>query len=337
MEFISPSGKQYKANLHSHSYLSDGALSPKDMAKAYKEHGYSVLAITDHEAPYEHNRLTTEDFLMITGYEAYIRPTPNCEIVPFGPEIHLNLIAKDPNNTTFIGYDPNFCKYMPHELADTRKKAGDFGPRRYEHDYIQRFIDEANANGYLVSYNHPCWSMENFGDVLNYDGCYSMEVFNTGSMCINGYEYNMALYDQMIRRGKHMFLHGADDNHNKKPFGDFLCDSFGAWTMIMADKLDYASIIDALENGRFYASTGPTIAALSFEGRHVHMEFSPAVRVMMHMSPKRTQNVYQPDGSEFTVADFDIPDSAPYVYFTVQAKGGSLAHVHAFTREELGI
>ena len=40
---------------------------------------------------------------MLTGYEAYIRPSPTCEFDLFKPEIHLNLLAKDPHNTAIIG------------------------------------------------------------------------------------------------------------------------------------------------------------------------------------------------------------------------------------------
>ncbi|MBQ6875181.1 MAG: hypothetical protein IJN46_02970, partial [Lachnospiraceae bacterium] len=78
----------------------------------YKKRGYSVLAITDHEAPYDHSDLTTPDFLLLTGYEAYIRPTQNCKFNLFIPEIHLNRFAREPHNTTFICYDPHSCKYM---------------------------------------------------------------------------------------------------------------------------------------------------------------------------------------------------------------------------------
>ena len=32
--------------------------------------------------------------------------------------------------------------------------------------------------------------------------------------------------------------------------------------------------------------------------------------------------------------EFEIPEDAPYVYFTVWDKNGKKAHTHAFTREE---
>ena len=256
---------------------------------------------------------------------------------PFGPEIHLNLLAKEPHNTCFVAYDPNYCKYMPHELAESREQAGGIGPHRYNREYIQRFIQKALKAGYLVTYNHPNWSMEEPEEILHYDGFFSLEIFNTGSMVINGHENNMGLYDRLLRHGKFPFVHGADDNHNKQPFGDPLCDSFGAWTMIMARELSYPAIIEALEKGDFYASTGPSIHELRFEGSQVYLACSEARRIMMHMSPKRSVNVYDHAGGTVDSAEFHIPDSAPYVYFSVFGPDGTEAHTRAFTRAELGI
>lgn len=334
MNFISRDDRQFKANLHSHTTLSDGNLTPEQSVEAYKAHGYQILALTDHEAPYVHHRFTTEDFLMITGYEAYIRPSSECIIDRFGPEIHMNLFAKDPDNLTFIGYDPNYCKYLSEDYVKSLPLSCDLGPRQYSPEYIQNFIDCAVENGYLVTYNHPCWSMERSEDILNLNNIFSLEVFNQCSVTENACEDNLALYDALLRRGKFWYLHGADDNHNFAPLGDYLSDSFGAWTMILAPELTYSAIIEALENGRFYASTGPIIHSLEINDGRAKLEFSNAVRVIMHASAKYCKNVWKPDGSEFNCAEFEIPDFVPYVYFTVLDKSGKKAYTHAIRREE---
>ena len=62
MYLISPDKKQYKANLHCHSTISDGNLTPEQLKEAYKGQGYSVLCITDHEIPADHSHLTDKDF-----------------------------------------------------------------------------------------------------------------------------------------------------------------------------------------------------------------------------------------------------------------------------------
>lgn len=334
MKFVSRDDCQFKANLHSHTTLSDGNLTPEQSVEAYKAHGYQVLALTDHEAPYAHHRFTTEDFLMLTGYEAYIRPSSECIIDRFGPEIHMNLFAKDPDNLTFIGYDPNYCKYLAQEYVSSLPMSRDLGPRKYDPAYIQNFIDCAVENGYLVSYNHPCWSMEQPEDILNLNHIFSLEVFNTCSVTESASEENLSLYDALLRRGKFWYLHGADDNHNFAPLGDFLSDSFGSWTMIIARELSYPAIIEAMEQGKFYASTGPTLYSLEIRDGKAMLEFSDAVRVIMHASPKYCKNIWKPDGSAFNSAEFEIPDFVPYVYFTILDKDGKKAHTHAFRREE---
>ncbi|MFR1807400.1 MAG: PHP domain-containing protein [Pygmaiobacter massiliensis] len=337
MNYIIKDAPQYKANLHSHSTISDGKLSPEALAAAYRERGYSVLAITDHEAPWDHSALATPDFLLLTGYEAYIRPSAEGVFDPYGPEIHLNLLAKEPHNTTFICYDSAFCKYLSSVQAAAYPQAGQQGSRKYTREYIQYFIDTARANGYLVTYNHPCWSMEDIADILAYEGCFSLEIFNTSSQRISGHEANGALYDMLLRRNKFWYCHGSDDNHNKHPFKDLLSDSFGAWTMILAKELTYPAIIEALESGSFYASTGPAITALEICGQKAHLECSPAARVVMHQSLKRTKSCYDVGGGLITSADFEIPTDAAYVYFSVFSTNGQEAHTRAYRQEEFSV
>ena len=176
--------------------------------------------------------------------------------------------------------------------------------------------------------------MEAEEDILSYEGCFSLEIFNTGSQLINGCESNIPLFDKLLRRGKFLFVHGADDNHNKKPFGDLLCDSFGAWTQVLAKSLDYASVVEALEKGDFYATTGPTITNLTFDKSHVTLDCTPAQRIIVHGSPKAAFSFYNPDGTPVTHAEFDIPPQAPYVYFSVHTADGKAAHTRAFRPEE---
>ena len=340
MVFISKNQKQYKANLHSHSTLSDGKLTPEELVKFYEKEGYSILAITDHEYPCVHKNLSSDKFLLITGYEAYIRPSKICLYDKYSAEIHLNLIAKNPDNAGIVAYDPLYCKYMPLPKALMVPHYGEIGSRKFSVPYIQSFINEANKAGYLVSLNHPCWSMQETAQLEHLDGLWSCEVFNTGSMVTSDYAENMPVYDFLLRHGKKIFCHGADDNHNKKPFGDLMCDSFKAWTMVMAESLSYTDVIAALEAGKFYASTGPQITHLEIKKglkNTVHIECTPASRITMHMTPKFTKVVYDSDGKNVVEADFKIPDDAPYVYFSVTGApeaGGGKAYTHAFYRED---
>ena len=69
-KFLLPeSGNYYKANLHSHSTVSDGARTPEELKALYKSKGYSIVAYTDHNVLITHLELTDETFLALSGTE----------------------------------------------------------------------------------------------------------------------------------------------------------------------------------------------------------------------------------------------------------------------------
>ena len=42
-------GNWYKGNLHSHTTVSDGKMTPEQSVEVYKEHGYNFLALSEHD------------------------------------------------------------------------------------------------------------------------------------------------------------------------------------------------------------------------------------------------------------------------------------------------
>lgn len=329
---LSEKRNQFRANLHCHSILSDGSMTPEELRNAYRDHGYSILAITDHERPKDHSSLTTENFLMLTGYECYIRTTPNGVMDPYAPEVHLNLFAKDPHNETFICYDPNYGKYIrkyPDEFAAMRR-AGSERPREYTVEYVNEYIQTAVDNGYLVSYNHPAWSLEEESTILAYENCFGLEVHNFGSHRSGRLENNGVLYNRMLSRGRKVFCLGGDDNHNRAG----LTDSFGAWTMILADSLTYEDVIAAMERGDLYASSGPTIKEISIEGNSVRVSCSPATQISLYNGSKKIPRAVPPKGDTLEQAEFALDDRAQFFRIAVfDAQGGS-AMSRGYFREE---
>ena len=89
---ISNGGKFYKANLHMHTTISDGNMTPEEVKKAYMEKGYSIVAFTDHEVMVPHPELTDENFLAITSTEVAVNnfggPT-----FQFVKTYHLNIFS----------------------------------------------------------------------------------------------------------------------------------------------------------------------------------------------------------------------------------------------------
>lgn len=337
MYLISPDKKQYKANLHCHSTLSDGRKTPEELKELYRSHGYDVLSITDHEIPKSHNDLNEPGFLMLTGYEAYIRPSATCTYDRFASEVHLNLFARDPENETSICYNRAFCKYLNDEQAAQLVKAGSQRPREYKREYINEFIRTAGENGYLVAYNHPYWSMEDEADILAYEGYFSMEMCNYGSYVTNHLEYNAAVYDKMLRAGKHVFCHSGDDNHNTYPVGHTQSDSFGAFTMILADDLTYENMINAMERGEMYSSMGPLFKEVSVEDDHIHVECSEVASICAYFGSKTPKRVIAEPGQVLTSADIPLDADARYVRVSIFDREGKAADTRGFFRDELGL
>ncbi|MBE6709368.1 MAG: PHP domain-containing protein [Ruminococcaceae bacterium] len=337
MYLISPKVPQYKANLHSHSTLSDGSLTPVELRDMYKAQGYSILAITDHEYPNDHTSLGDDELLMLTGYEAYIRPSPDCRYDVYSPEVHLNLFARDPHNTTLICYNKACCKYIPEEKQADIPRAGSERTRAYNREYINEFIRTARDNGYIVSYNHPYWSMESEADIIATEGCFSMEMVNYNSYVSSRLEHNGALYDRFLSAGKRIFCHGADDNHNRFPAGHPGFDSFGGFTMIMADSLSYDSIFSAMESGNMYSSMGPEIRSAEYRDGTVHVECSPATAIIAYTGRKHPKHFLAPLGETVTSADIEIDGDARYLRLSVVDREGRWADTRGYSRDELGL
>lgn len=335
MYLIAPDKKQYKANLHCHSTLSDGNRTPEQLKEIYKSHGYSVLAITDHENPNNHSYLNDDDFMMITGYEAYIRPGHKYDV--YGKEVHINLFARDPENTALVCYNPAYCKYISPERQLAIKKVGPTGERGFSVEYVNEFVKIAKENGYIAAYNHPWWSMESEETILQYEGFFSMEMCNYSSFLIARLEYNAALYDKMVLSGKKIFCHSTDDNHNVHPDGSAQSDSFGGFTMIMPEKFTYSSIYSAMERGEMYSSMGPLFKEISVEGNKIHIECSEVERIMVFYGGKKTGRKFADLGGTITSADFEIDSRARFVRVSVVDRYGRFADTRAFSMDELGL
>lgn len=333
---ISPDKKQYKANLHCHSVLSDGRKTPEELKALYKSHGYDILAITDHERPHDHQAMSDEDFLMLTGYECYIRP--NARYDKYDKEIHLNLFARDPHNIQMINFDERYAGYIKRDNAfDELVCVGDERPREFCAAYINEYIKTAKEHGYIVTYNHPYWSMDGESDILSYEGYFSLEICNYGSYLTNNLDYCGALYDKMLCKGMRVFCHGADDNHNAYPVGDPKCDSFGAFTMVMPDAFTYDGVFRAMETGEMYASMGPLFKEISVEDGNIHIECSDVESIFVYVGSKTPAYAIAAEGEVLCGADFQIDKNARYVRVSVRDRRGRWADTRGFFPDELGL
>ncbi len=334
-----PSGKKaFKANLHTHSNLSDGNMTPEQLRDVYHDHGYSVLAITDHEFCLDHSDLNLEDFLLITGYELQVvdpvrprRPGQKC--------CHMCLLSKDPHEFRHVFFNPDaydlrrLC-HVP-ELIPEMKYAGEpFVEKYYDVDLINEIAVLAKENNFLIAYNHPQWSLEEYPTYAKLRGFYAMEIYNNDCYTIGIDEYNPAVYDCMLRHGARLGCIATDDSHQGHPLGDPKCDLFGGWTMIYAESLDYDKIMAALEKGDFYASTGPEIKAIWVEDGSLHVETDDVHTIALSTAGRRSAREIAPAGGSLREAVFPLREDDGYVRITVKDHQGRPANSRAYFTDE---
>ncbi len=322
--------KFYKANLHAHSDYSDGRLSVEELKEAYKSRGYSIVAFTDHEHVIDNSRLNDEDFLTITSCEIAIKELPSVSTLKkFDMKVtHLNFYAKDPHNIETPCYSLEYDTRINDKNRDLIWQGENY-ERVYSPEGIRKIIEIANSKGFLVSYNHPTWSLENAFDYLNYEGVFAVEIYNNS--CMMGIQHHdEAVWEDFLRAGHHVFCTANDDNHNKHPFDSPHCDSFGGWCMIGADSLNYDSIISSLENGNFYASTGAAIYSIVEEDGVVRVKTSPAKRIALLTKTRRVGLALANKGETITEAEFKLHESDSFFRIKVEGEAGELAFSQSY-------
>jgi len=180
MQLINPftqPGKFYKANLHTHTTNSDGLFSVNDRARQYKEHGYSILAITDHHVVSDIKGLADENFLVISAMEMHPPCPPDFEVyhlvclnVPFGLKL-----PEDSDANTWV-----------------------------------RYIKE--AGGELI-FAHPYWCGHNVSHMNNIEQFIAVEVFNTTCTHI-GKGFSSVHWDDNLDQGRIIGGVAVDDCHS---------------------------------------------------------------------------------------------------------------------------
>lgn len=137
-------GRWYKANLHTHSTMSDGPLSPAQRVEQYAAAGYSVLALTDHRKTQDITGLGNRKILVLSGIEVH----PVCHEPKgwwhfTGLGVPRDLVFTDPP------VDANVC------------------------------IAELRAAGAAVVLAHPAWCGQEFANFQHLQGLDAIEVWNS--------------------------------------------------------------------------------------------------------------------------------------------------------------
>lgn len=140
----------------------------------------------------------------------------------------------------------------------------------------QAVIDAINAQGGVAILAHPNWStsfchwkQEELASLQNYAG---IEVFNGDILRDSGSALASDRWDMLLSEGRRLWGYGTDDTHNE-------LDIANGWTMVQVDEPAPQAILEALREGRCYASSGVFFEAIEVEGDVIRIVTRNADRI----------------------------------------------------------
>ncbi|GGF27683.1 CehA/McbA family metallohydrolase domain-containing protein [Echinicola rosea] len=296
----------YKGNLHTHSYWSDGDDYPEMIMDWYKSHGYDFIVLSDHNvlANSEKWKLIPKSPVHRKAFEKYLAKYGE-EWVEYRED---SAGRKEVRLKTLEEYRPmfevegEFLIIQSEEISDSYDKK----PLHMNVTNIQKLIEPQGGNSVaevlqnnldkvkeqreatgvpmFMHINHPnfVWAITP-EDIIQLDGERFFEVYN-GHPLVHNYGDSLrpsmeALWDEVqvayLQEGKPL-LYGlaVDDAHNYHVFNEKSSNPGRGWVMVKAKDLSAAALIEAMEAGEFYASTGVTLRDVHFDGKELTISVS---------------------------------------------------------------
>ena len=172
-------GAWHKACLHTHTTTSDGEKTLAERIAQYREKGYSVLAVTDHEKTNDVRGLSSGDFLVLGGMETH------------------------PALPGFKNYQAMYhllCLNIPFGLAFSQE------------DDADTRIRMVRAAGGEVVLAHPYWCGHTINEMRAIHGYMAIEVYNATCTKI-GKGFSSTHWDDLLDSGSMLPAVACDDVH----------------------------------------------------------------------------------------------------------------------------
>ena len=299
----------YKGNLHTHSYWSDGDEYPEMIMDWYKTNGYNFVALSDHNILAEGEKwiLVAKSRMYEEGFEKYFEKYGVNWVTHTVDSGRIRVKLKTYAEYKHLFEDEDFLVIQSEEISD---QYGDkpihmnatniqtlILPQGGENvtDVMQRNVDavikqrKETGAPMFPHINHPNFyysvSVQN---IIDLHGERFFEVYN-GHPLVHNYGDTLhpgteEMWDMIniayLQKNQPLLLGLAtDDSHNYHQYGTAYSNAGRGWVMVYADSLASNSLINALEAGSFYASTGVLLEEVNFDKNTLHINVQPEVNV----------------------------------------------------------
>ncbi len=337
----------YKGNLHTHTYWSDGDAFPEMVLDWYKSNGYQFVALTDHNTlqagekwkkiPKSHiYEQAFEDYLTRYGEDwvdyqkdssgLRVKLKTEAEYAPIFQDQAFLILRAEEVTDSFEGKPLHMNATNIREFVSPQHGSSVVATLQNNIDAVnaQR---EATGQVMFPHINHP-----NFGWAISVEDMKALrgerffEVFN-GHPMVNNYGDSARMstedmWDQInlayLKRDQALIYGLAtDDSHHYHKFGGQFSNSGRGWVMVKSKSLSPESLIEAMEAGNFYASTGVILKSLKqTDGKiQIIVEAEAGVNYTIHFvgvkkGKTRAEILSSVTG---TSADFDITSDLLFV------------------------
>ncbi len=235
----------YRGNIHTHAREGESDSAVEYVVKWYKDHGYQFLVITDHSTitfPAVISTLTDSSFLFIPGEE----------MTGYGDQDDLEINALNIPEAILPLHDRTIPAVLQKCIAAVRREKG------------------------IPVINHPNykWRLDQ-NTLLNSQDCNLFELYNgypgTYGQGDDSHPGLEQVWDFLLTSGKRIYGVATDDGHSYNKFSPELSNPGRGWVMVRSKSLNAKEIMQNLDAGFFYSSTGVEIANLRIEPARIEI------------------------------------------------------------------
>jgi PHP-associated len=186
----------------------------------------------------------------------------------------------------------------------------------------QQVFDDVERSGGFCFVNHPNYEKDfdhcPLPKMQTWTGYIGLEIYNAFIGRINGDPDATAKWDALLSEGRQLWGFANDDSHEPEHVGQ-------AWNTVYAAARTTDAVVEALEAGRFYGSSGVVIDDIAVDGLTVRLTTDNAERIVAIRDPG--VSMAEGDGP---VLEVDVPPDARYVRFECRGTGEQRAWTQPF-------
>lgn len=304
----------WKGNLHTHSLWTDGADFPEMIAAWYQGHGYNFLAVTEHDMLQE-GRDRWLDInapdpgwpprnasarAALPGYrERFAGSALGPEEQVDGARHLVRLRGLSEYRGAFESAD-SFLLIMSEEITDKggahlnahnvdvaiQPRGGANSAERIRNNIAAvEEVRHASNRNIISVVNHPnyVWTLK-AEEIADIPGARLFEVYNghtmTNSAGDSAHPSTDEMWDIMLtmrheKGGGPIYGVATDDAHEYRPYSDTISMPGRGWVMVRTAHLTSTSLMTALHNGDFYASTGVVLDDIRHDASGISIAIMP--------------------------------------------------------------